>query len=349
MFYVNPLSFSNKLLNRVEIKLGRSRLLSRPVELTLEPTLQCNSNCVMCNRNFSRKETKEETGFLSWETFGKVKPFFKYAERVLFGGFGESLLHPDYLAMLKEIKAEGPYVYFFTNGILLSGEVGRQLVDNDMDMICVSMGGATRETYQKIRGTDAFERVVANIRELTQYKRKTGKTKPLLSFNVVAMKSLLPEMEALVELAHDIGVEHIAMPNLVAQGDELRSESPWLCLEKSQKSFQKAADLAGKYNITFIPPNLAASGSGCNALFNRLNINWDGSIMSCAMERYLIGDLNEKSIGEIWNGNGMKSLRRQIVEQGLEASCPRCTCWDNRPETFLDPWINSRKHAKRIS
>src|SRR6185369_520148 len=150
MFYVNAKSFVNKLVNRAEIKLGRSRLLSRPVELTMEPTLECNSNCVMCNRNFSRQEVKQTKGFLSWDVFNKVRPFFPTAERVLFGGFGEPLMHPHYLEMLKEIKKSGPFVYVFTNGILLNEMVGKELVDAGMDMICVSMGGATKETYHKI-------------------------------------------------------------------------------------------------------------------------------------------------------------------------------------------------------
>lgn len=336
------------MINRAEIKLGRIRLLSRPVELTLEPTLECNSNCVMCNRNFSRQEVKKAKGFLDWDVFNKVKPFFSTAERVLFGGFGEPLIHPHYLEMLIEIKKTGPYVYVFSNGILMNEKVGKELVDAGMDMICISMGGSTKETYRKIRGVDAFETVVDNIRRLSDYKKKCGANLPLISWNIVAMRTLLPEMEDIVDLAHKIGVEHIALPNLVAQGSDMETESLWLCRDEALTVFQKAANRAERYGITFIPPNLNIGKSRCHALFNRLNINWDGSIMSCAMERYIAGDLRKQTITEVWNGKSMQTLRHKILTEGLADTCPRCTCWDNQPENFLHPSENSRAFAKEI-
>jgi MoaA/NifB/PqqE/SkfB family radical SAM enzyme len=347
MQFTSPLSFANKVLNRYELQMKRVRLTSRPVELTLEPTLLCNSNCVMCNRNYSRKETKEAAGFLSWEIFRKAEPFFKYASRVLFGGFGEAFLHPEYLQMLGEIKKSRTSVYVFTNGILLTEEVGRRLVDLQMDMVCVSLGGASRETYRKIRGVDALDTVAANLRAISEYKRAKGARKPLLSFNIVAMKSLLPELEHIVLLARDAGVELIAFPNLVVQGAEMRSESLWLNPEPAERAFAHAAGLAKFLGIEFVSPKFCISRSGCIDPFRRMNVNWDGTVMSCAMERYLVGDLTEQSIGEIWNGTGLIALRRRLHDDGVERVCPNCTCWDNSPEAFLNPWVNSRAFAER--
>lgn len=348
MHFVNLLSFYNKILNRSEIKLKRIRLISRPVELTLEPTLKCNSNCIMCNRNFNRKEAKNAEGFLSWDILWKVKPFFKYAERVGFSGFGEPLLHPEYLAMLREIKKAGSFVYFFTNGTLMTEEIGKELVEAGIDMICVSIGGASRDTYKKIRGIDAFKTVVDNIKRISEYKRKIKRKKPLLSFNVVAMNSLLPELEALLDLAHELGVEHIAFPNLVVQGESMNKESIWHNKEKAGKTFKKAGDLARELGITFIAPRLDICKIDCREFFKSLYITWDGKVLSCALERYIIGDLNKSTIASIWNGKGITKLRKDYYKKGLEGTCPNCPCWDNRPETFLSPWINSREYAKKI-
>jgi len=349
MQYINSVSFFNKILNKFEIKLNRTYLFSKPVEIAIEPTLKCNSNCIMCNRNFSRKETKNAEGFLSWDILTKAKPFLKYAERVLFGGFGEALLHPEYLAMLREIKKYNPFVYFFTNGILMTEEIGKGLVDSGMDMICISMGGATRDTYKKIRGVDAFVEVVNNIKYVTAYKKKTGKKRPILSFNVVAMNSLLPELEALVQLARDIGVEHIAFPNLVVQGDAVREESLWLNRKDAINAFEKASLLANQLQIKFEPPNLDICKYDCKVIFNKMSINWDGTVMSCALERYITGDLKDDDIASIWNNNGMIKLRKGYYEKGLEDICRNCACWDNRPEAYLTPWINSRELATSFS
>ncbi|NUO09319.1 MAG: radical SAM protein [Candidatus Brocadia sp.] len=348
MQYTNFNSFINKILNRIEIKLKRTYLLSRPLEVAIEPTMKCDSNCVMCNRNFSRKETKNAAGLLSWDILLKAQPFFKYAERVLFCGFGEALLHPEYLAMLREIKRSNPFVYLFTNGISMTEEMGRGLVDAGIDMICISIGGATKETYRKIRGVDAFEQVMNNIRLITEYKKKTGKKIPILTFEVVAMNSILNELESIVQLAHSVGVECINSPNLVVQGMDIKEECTWLNIENTRKAYQKAGIMAKKLNITFNSPIFNVCRSDCRAFFQKMFINWDGTVMTCALERYIIGDLKKENIASIWNSNGMIKLRKNYYEKGLEVTCPNCVCWDKRPETFLNPSINSREYAEQV-
>ena len=172
MGFNHLLSRSNHTLNILEIKMKRTHLISKPVEVNLEPTINCNSNCVMCTKRFLREQTIKGNEFLSWDVFWKVQPFFQYAARVLFSGFGEPLMHPEYLAMVREIKKSGTFVYLFTNAVLMTDEIGKGLVDSGVDMICVSMGGATRETYRKIRSIDAFNTVVTNIRKISKYKRR---------------------------------------------------------------------------------------------------------------------------------------------------------------------------------
>lgn len=342
-------SVSNMFLNRFEVKQKRTRLLSRPLNIALEPTLKCNSDCFMCNRNFSRAETKKAESFLSWETFNRVRPLFKYTRSILFGGFGESLLHPEYMAMLKEMKKEARFVFTYTNAIQLDEEAGRALVDAGMDRICVSIGGASRATYKKIRGVDKYDRVIENLKLLRDYKKKKGTVRPAVFLEVVAVNSVLSEMPALIELARELEVQEVSLTHIVAQGEALRKESVWLNAEEAKAAFESAAELARKHGIKFNPPSLDEKRKGsCSMLFDLIVVNWDGTVMSCPRERYIIGDLSAASPGAIWNSRGMIKLRRDFHEKGLAAVCPKCSCWDNDPENFLDPPSNSREHATRI-
>ena len=349
MRFSDILPISNMLSNRLEIKLKRTRLLSRPVTIMLEPTLACNSDCIMCNRNYHRKETKEAKGFLSWDTFNKVKPLFRYARCVSFCGFGETLLHPEFPAMLREIKKRVRFAFFYSNAIAMTADVGRIMVDAGLDRLCISIGGATRESYKKIRGVDAYDRVIDNIRQLNEYKKKTGKDKPVLFLEVVVMNSILPELESFVELARELGMATISMVNLVAQGEDMKKESIWLNIGEAQAAFAEATALAEKYGITFQAPNLDANlKSDCSALFNVLAVTWDGLVVSCARERYILGDLGTLQAGEIWNSKGIVGLRKEYFKKGLEHVCPQCTCWDNSPGNYLDPQENSREFATRL-
>ena len=315
----------------------------------LEPTAQCNSNCIMCTKRYFREKDQIPQGFLSWDIFRKVKPFFKFTRRVLFSGFGEPFLHPEYLNMLNQIKRYNTFIYCFTNGLLLNEEIGRALVDSEMDMVNISFGGATKGTYRAIRGIDGFDTVINNIQYITEYKMKVGKIKPLLSFNVVAMNNIMPELEQLLYLAKKIGVQHFAMPNLIVQSEAMREESIWNNKKEAEKTFKRAKALASKLNIDFIYPSLDVIKSDCTDLLRKMFITWDGLVLSCAQERYIIGDLRKNKIISIWNSKNVMNLRKKYYKNGLDSICPGCPCFDNSPDTFLNSRINSRVYAQRIS
>jgi len=62
--------------------------------------------------------------------------------------------------------------------------------------------------------------------------------------------------------------------------------------------------------------------SDCRSLFEIMVVNWDGTVMSCALERYVVGDLKESSIDEIWNSKGMVELRRDYYKRDSIISAP---------------------------
>lgn len=347
MKFVNTRSFVNKSVNLLEIRQGRLRLFSRPVHITIEPTLLCNSNCVMCNRNAIRKEEVKRSGFLDWSVLKRLRPFLRWTERVLFGGFGEPLLHPEYISMLDYIKHQGPEVYFYTNGILLTPETSRDLIDTGIDQISISFGGGHPETYRRIRGVE-MRPIVENLKALHAIRSERHLSKPEMTFNLVAMNSIMDEMDEIIRLAATLGVSEISMPNLTVQRPDLAHESPWMDVERSRRILSEAVRKAGQNGIRLIPPDLNESRGSCSALFKSLTVTWDGLILSCPMERFILADVTETPIQDIWNGPAMLHLRRRYLKEGVEHLCPNCFTWDNRPGAFLSPHFNSREFAEDL-
>jgi len=347
MNYVNAPSFANKTLNRLEIKSGRSRLLSRPVHIAVEPTLQCNSNCVMCNRNAVRKEEVKKGGFLSWSTLEALSPFLRWAETVLFGGFGEPLLHPEYTAMVRYIKDHGPEVYFFTNGMLLTRPTCEELIDAGVDLISVSFGGASPETFRRIRGVEMGP-IVENLKAFRKLREEKGTSKPAIHLNVVAMNSVLAELDEILLLASELGITEVTLPNLGVQRQDLSPESPWNDLENARKLLASAEKTSERYGIRLVPPDLSIRKLTCHQLFKSLTVTWDGRILSCPLERYILGNVTEAPLRKIWNDPAVVDLRKRFLTDGIESTCPNCLCWDNRPEAFLHPHENSRAFAQDL-
>ena len=347
MRYINAKSFANKQLNKWEMRQKKAVLRSKPIEVSLEPTLRCNASCVMCNRQYVRKDQVRHSGLLTWEVFDKARPFFPYAEQVLLGGFGESLLHPDYIEMVKEIKKYGPEVYFFTNGILMRPEIAAGLVDAGIDQICVSIGGSAPETHTFIRGADTLGKVIENLRSLGRYKAQHGNGRPALSFNVVAMNSVLPEINGILELAKELRVESLWMPHLVAQEEKMITESPWSRVEEAKPYFREAERKAKELGIELHIPSLDECVGDCLSFFQEIYVAWDGQVLSCAFERFILGDLKTQTIQEIWNGPGYVELRRKYFQRGIQEVCPNCSKWSNEPSAHLHPAANSREFAEK--
>ena len=344
MKFVNSRAFFNKRVNNLEIRLQRARLLSKPVYLVVEPTLQCNSFCVMCNRNAVRKGEDTNAGFLTWEILHALDPFFRWAEQVIFSGFGEPLLHKEFLPMLAHIKSLGPEVSFFTNGILLTPEISRQLLPIGLDRISISFGGATPETYRYVRGIE-MDVVVENIRALHLLKKELCTKKPVIALNIVAMNSVLKELDRLIPLAASLGVEEITMPHLTVQRPDLAEESPWKDLDHAKKLLEEAYRRAKVQGISFKPPDLSHQIHACKALLNSFMVTWDGNILSCPLERYLFGSIPQESPAYVWNRPELEEIRKRVFEEGISKVCPNCFCWDNRAESYLDPHENSRRYA----
>ncbi len=345
----SALARMNDMINRAEFKMNRTRLVSRPVEIAIETTTVCNSLCLFCNRQWGRKDEVENQAHLEWKLFDRISPWFPYASRVLLGGFGEPLLHPDYAEMLRRIKRHGCYLYFYTNGISLDEAIAEVLVNERVDNVSISQGGSDPETYLKWRGVDAYEKVIENIRGLDVIKKRRKAALPRITYNIVAVNSILPELKTIIDVAAGIGVSSISLQNMVVQDPSLESESPWLRREEALKYVAEAQQHGREKGVALGRLNLWQSTDGdCRSLFTNFRLVREGYVMPCSFEAFILGDLNTQTPEEIWNGEGYRNLRRKYVEEGIRSVCPNCFVWNNVPDAFLKPNPHSRTTARKI-
>jgi MoaA/NifB/PqqE/SkfB family radical SAM enzyme len=197
----------NKTLNSKEIAEERLILESWPVSLELGITSKCDIHppCVMCMKSqaefFKIDVTEVE---MSQEIWGKISPYFRYAEHVNLHAAGEPLTHRNLFDIIESITREGGKVSFNSNGLGLNQEKIEKIVELGVWSISFSLDAATPETYEKIRGR-GFNRVIRNIRNLKECKKRRKSDLPNISINMVMMKVNLHGMEEFVKLAKDLG------------------------------------------------------------------------------------------------------------------------------------------------
>src|SRR6266404_3102682 len=194
-------------------------LATLPRSIYIEPTSRCNELCQQCPCTLLSREDDRD---LSFENFRFIVDQFPVLDRVVLHGLGEPLLNKDLPRMISYLKARGtqspgprPYVLFNSNGILLNAKRGQALIDAGLDEYRLSMDGATREMYARVRGVDAFDKIWRNMRAFIAMQKEQNASKPVVSLWFTAMKENLHELPGLVDLASESGIREVYLQRLV--------------------------------------------------------------------------------------------------------------------------------------
>src|SRR5512136_1335888 len=120
---------------------------AHPSKLFVELTTQCNLQCGMCVKQSGIGGISE--GSMSAETFDALAPAFPHLDSLVLNGIGESLLHPQlevFISQARSLLPERATVGFQSNGMLLTEQRVRSLVDAGLDRICLSLDTISDES-----------------------------------------------------------------------------------------------------------------------------------------------------------------------------------------------------------
>jgi MoaA/NifB/PqqE/SkfB family radical SAM enzyme len=103
-------------------------------KLYVEITTACNLDCQMC----VRRVWQEPFGSMSLATFeGLMAQLGQFSSppTVHLSGYGEPMVHRDFLEIVRQAKAIGARVEVTTNGMLLSADRAMALIDLNLDSL----------------------------------------------------------------------------------------------------------------------------------------------------------------------------------------------------------------------
>jgi radical SAM protein with 4Fe4S-binding SPASM domain len=280
---------------------GKShRLPYLPVRLWVELTSDCNFACVMC----PNKDLKgEDRGSMPYDLYTKIiDEASEWAFEINLAHRGESLLHPRVMDAIRYAGEKKLFTRLHTNGSLLTEEAARGIIQAGLDRLSFSFDGYDKQTYEKIRRGGDFEKTTANIIRFLEIKKEMGSKTPETAIEVIRFKSVTENSqaeEAFRRRFDGLPLDNFTMKDLHNWAGEIRTTKP------------------GKHY------------SVCTFPWNALVIFWDGAVLPCTQDffgAYVVGNANQSSLEEIWNGEPMQKLRRQLTAgdiKGLEA-CSRC-------------------------
>lgn len=303
--------------------------------LQVESSLSCNLRCIMCPWENVRNQI-ENKGNMSQEVWNGLRPHLNEVRSIDFTGGGEPLLQPHLLDWISQAKNAGCEAGFLTNGLLLNEKVSERLLDVGLNWIGFSIDGADQGTYESIRRGADYERLCGNIKYLTE---KRSIRLPLVMINFVIMRSNNHQLEKIIQLAHELGVDQVNFKQCdVIRGNHGKGHGLFESQESKhinqlQKALAKASRQARKLKIkttaySFVPDEQPVCDQDPR---KSLFVRYDGTVSPCinlafggpssflgedvVVPHVVFGVLPDDTLLDIWEGEKARFFRRSFSQR----------------------------------
>jgi radical SAM protein with 4Fe4S-binding SPASM domain len=297
----------------------------------------------MCGRNYADFSQSQ----LSLNQFLWFKDLFHVIEEVTLMGWGEPTIHPDFVKMLKNLDHFPVRKYFCTNGMLLD-ELEDAVFDHHVDLIAVSINGATAKINNYLRKGSDLNKIVNCIKRIDSRKKGVRSQWPRLSFVYCLMKSNLYELLSCIVLAQQLGLNRVKVVYFTAFSKTLFDETVWGMEHEVQRIFIDAEELAKRLGIELDLPYISGQDSAGTAPHRDCSLPWqdlfvgaDGLIRPCMSTFETLGFLDvSKSFFENWNSDKFVFHRKNVNQiKSMSNSCINCyqtsICNWNLQKSFL--------------
>lgn len=288
----------NKLTNIIQrgYDYSHQKIISKtyPLVASIEPTNACGMNCIMCPRN----KMKRDVGYMEIELFEKIVKQMKANSRIVLHHMGDPLLHPKIGEMIRICYDNYIETFFSTNPASLTKHNINTILDSELDHIHISLDGATKETYEKIRGGVAdYDEALNNINNfLEEIEKRESEIKVTIA--IIQMQETKDEIEMFKkQWSKRQGIDEVEVKEFVT----------W------NGSIPEITELGNKFSHKFKRKNLFP----CIWSWSKITILWDGRVVPCCFDydaKSVLGDLNKETIEDIWNGEKMQEFRKQTIE-----------------------------------
>lgn len=281
-----------------------------PWLFNIEITNRCPLKCVMCART---TDMTREVGDIDMALYTKIvddlaaiSPPRRMKNRLLrLHQFGESLVHPEFDRMIRYAADKGFRVALSINPVLLKDSIADRLLESGIDSLFISLDGHDDESFYQIRGLkNSYGRSVERLEKFLSKKRALGRTMHI----ELSMINFKLNRESISEM-HDYWSSH---PGI----DDFRNKE-FMKWDGSADTINALADEESDHTIE----ETIQKRGGCNLPWNQMAVMWDGRVVPCCYDydgKYVLGNVREKSLLEIWQDEPMAALRREFDSKNVK-------------------------------
>jgi len=282
--------------------------MKQPRFLVPNITSRCNANCIFCSRRYAR-----DTSDMDFDLYARMIDGCPGAQWVLPITYGEPLLHPRVVDMVKYATDRGKMVKLYTNASLLDEKMAQALLDAGLNILVCSVDDCDAASYEKMRRGLSFQAVRSNIERFVGLRNSAGYTTQVIAQAVVTV-----ENEWRIDQVKAFWQQRV---DLVA----------------TSKEFDYAA---------YGPPKqkwyTGRPLAYCERLNEHLTVLQDGTVVMCCMDQgyYPVGDLKTQTPLEAFNSPEFEMIRTALnTGENYPYMCHLCLSLSRRRKPYSEERI----------
>jgi AdoMet-dependent heme synthase len=297
-----------------------------PLVMSWNVTRECNMKCSHCYINATDKKLQNE--LTTKEAKNLMDQIYEVSAPLLILSGGEPLLRPDIFELIRYGSKKGLKMGLGSNGSLIDDTVAKSLKEAGIATVSISLDSNIPAQHDEFRGVvGAWEKAVEACKSLR-------KNNVLVQVNTTLTQQNYNQIDDIMSLAENIGVENFHLFFLVptGRGTKITDISPEKYEEMITTTFAKTANHKLNVRPSCAPQFMRiAKGMGldmrqwirgCISGLYYCRIYPNGDVTPCPYLPIKLGNIREKSFKEIWfNSKVFQDLREP---NSLKGKCGIC-------------------------
>jgi len=215
----------------------------------------CNLRCPSCRKSliFHKEGSTYNLGIRLADKINDWLHSYRHAIQVHIGSDGDPFASHVYRHFMEQTPERDNIKYsILTNGLMFK-EFHQKVpyVINNLQELGVSIDGATKETYEKLRLGGKWEKIIEGLECMSEQKRKHG-FRFILHF--VVQKDNYHEMETIIDLGEQYGADRVWLNKIEDWGtsDDFHTQNIWGTTDYKEQFSKVVQRIHSRNNDRFI-------------------------------------------------------------------------------------------------
>lgn len=312
-----------------------------PLQAKIEPTVRCQLRCPMCYRT-NMGSIGVVDGWachtlpnlvdrdMTLEDFKHVLGELKGVKSVSAHGWGEPLMHPQFMELMREIRNHGMDNHLVTNGLLLNERLSKTFIQEcEPIKITFSVDAGEKEAYEQIRIGAKFDLLLNNIRAAIANRNQFNPSTQVDLYCTLGTHNL-NQIESLAKLGASLGVDVVSFNDLTLYNLGIADSEHAI---RTNRLLDVVSSRVKQLNRSYAPKTKIMFSwqqeRGCELAWTQILVQVNGDVSTCGCDPAR-GNILRTPLKELWNNAEWRKFRRQMLngEMPQTFGCYTCTLYN---------------------